>query len=85
MATSEGAAWRKFLKPLVGAAVLFCTASGWTIGINTNNSKLAGMSLGIAFGVDFNEGWPFKDGTKIFKAGTYVKYNGVLVWGKELT
>lgn len=27
MATSEGAAWRKFLKSLVGAAVLFCTAS----------------------------------------------------------
>ena len=27
MAQSEGAAWRKFLKPLVGAAVLFCTAS----------------------------------------------------------
>lgn len=27
MAQSEGAAWRKFLKPLVGAAVLLCTAS----------------------------------------------------------
>lgn len=27
MAQSEGAAWRKFLKPLVGAAVLFFTAS----------------------------------------------------------
>lgn len=27
MAHSEGAAWRKFLKPLVGAAVLFFTAS----------------------------------------------------------
>ena len=27
MATSEGKAWRKFLKPLVGAAVLFFTAS----------------------------------------------------------
>ena len=27
MAQSEGAAWRKFLKPIVGAAVLFFTAS----------------------------------------------------------
>lgn len=27
MAQSEGTAWRKFLKPLVGAAVLFFTAS----------------------------------------------------------
>lgn len=27
MVTSEGKAWRKFLKPLVGAAVLFFTAS----------------------------------------------------------
>lgn len=27
MAQSEGKAWRKFLKPLVGAAVLFFTAS----------------------------------------------------------
>lgn len=27
MATNEGRAWRKFLKPLVGAAVLFFTAS----------------------------------------------------------
>lgn len=27
MAQNEGAAWRKFLKPLVGAAVLFFTAS----------------------------------------------------------
>lgn len=27
MSTSEGKAWRKFLKPLVGAAILFFTAS----------------------------------------------------------
>lgn len=59
-------------------------ASGWTIGVNTNNSKLAGMSLGVSFGANLFEGWPFKNGTKIFKAGTYVKYNGELVWGKEV-
>lgn len=55
----------------------------WMMTVSTDNSKLAGESIGISFGIDKWEGYPFNAGTIIYKTGTYVKYNDTLVWGIE--